>query len=147
MDPEIAGRNRAATDRLRTVAARLSERELLVPIDPPWTASALFAHMAFWDRFAHARWLRARATGGAMPLQIDEEPLETINEAALPGWAVVPPRVAVEECLTAAEAIDRLIETLEADVVSGVVAAGRERLVDRSIHRSEHLATIDRAYP
>jgi hypothetical protein len=147
MDQVIDERNRAALDRLRVIAARLSEQELPVTIDPPWTAAALFAHMAFWDRFVQARWVRAREIGIDMPLPIDDAPLEMINDAALRGWSVIPPRIAVEECLTAAETVDRFIESLDAAAVSGVLAAGRERLVDRSIHRFAHLATIERAFP
>jgi len=147
MGREIDERNRAAVDELRAIAARLSDDEFLRPIDPPWTAAALFAHMGFWDRFAHARWLQALETGSGVPLPIDDAPMELINQAALREWTVIPPRTAVEECLAAAETIDRFIGSLEDDAVSRVVLEGRERLVDRSIHRREHLDTIEGAFP
>jgi hypothetical protein len=73
--------------------------------------------------------------------------MELINQAGLPGWVVIPPRAAVEECLASAAAIDDLIESLEPDAITQVLKAGRERLVDRSIHRAEHLDTIERAFP
>ena len=147
MDSEINERNRASLDRLRTVAALLSKEELLRPIDPPWTPAALFAHMAFWDRFAHARWLHAVNIGNGTPAPIDDDPLELVNQAGLRGWAAIPAHTALEECFSAAETINAFIASLEADVVSEVVRSGRKRMVDRSIHRGEHLATIERAFP
>ena len=147
MADEIGQRNRASLDRLRAVAARLSEEELLRPIDPPWTAAALFAHIAFWDRFAHARWVHAVNTGSGAPVPIDDDPLEFVNQAGLPEWTVMPPHLAIEECLAAAEAINTLVDSLETETVSEVLNSGRERLVNRSIHRGEHLETIERALP
>jgi hypothetical protein len=147
MAQEIDERNRASLDQLRAVAIGLSDEEFLHPIDPPWTAAALFAHVAFWDRFVHARWRHAVETGTTVPVPIDDAPMEMINQAALREWAVIPPRIAAEECLTAAQTIDHFIEHLEVDAISQVVREGRERLVDRSLHRREHLDTIERAFP
>jgi hypothetical protein len=36
---------------------------------------------------------------------------------------------------------------LDADVVEELVATDRARLVDRSIHRSDHLRTLEAAFP
>ena len=58
-----------------------------------------------------------------------------------------PPRIAVQDCLEAAAEIDALIGSLEADVVSEALETGRERLADRSLHRGEHLKTIETAFP
>ena len=143
---DVNERNRASMDRLRYVAARLSEDELLLPIDPPWTTSALYAHIAFWDRFAHARWMHTVTTGSRTPLQIEDDPLELVNEAGLPGWTATPPRVAIEQCLDAAETVNRFLASLDEDTVSEVVRSGRERLANRSLHRGEHLRTIEQAF-
>jgi DinB superfamily len=146
MDPRIHGRNLASRDQLRAVGTRLSNEQLLRPIDPPWTAAALLAHMAFWDRFVHARWLHARQTGSSLPVSIDDTATELLNQAALFEWLVIAPRAAVEACLAAADALDALLESLEEETVTQVLREGRERLVDRSLHRGEHLETIERAF-
>ena len=143
----IEDRNRAAVDRLRALGARLSDEELTRVIDPPWSAAALFAHVAFWDRFVHARWLLAAKKGSRTPLPFDDALLELINDASLQQWGVIPARTAVRDCLATAEDIDALIRSLEAGVVSEVVRERRERLVDRSLHRGEHLNTIETAFP
>lgn len=147
MDPAFVERNRAQRERLWTIATRLSKEELARPIDGPWTPAALLAHVAFWDRFVHARWVQATRGESRMPQQIDDAVQDLINDAALPQWTRLPPGIAVEEALAAAEAVDTLIGSLDADIVAEVLAAGRERLVDRSLHRSEHLDTIAAAFP
>jgi hypothetical protein len=147
----IEDRNRAASEQLRALGARLSDEELTRPIDPPWTAAALFAHVAFWDRFVHARWLLAASTGSGTPLPIDDAVQglvqDLVNDACLQQWLLIPPRTAVQDCLAAAAEVDALTGSLTADVVSEVVQARRERLVDRSLHRREHLDTLETAFP
>jgi hypothetical protein len=146
VDTKINERNRASRDRLQAVGTRLSEEELLRPIDPPWTAAALLAHVAFWDRFVHARWKHALQTGSRVPLSIDDAAMELLNQAALPEWLALPPRAAVEACLAAATDLDALLESLGEESVTQALREGRERLVDRSLHRSEHLATIEQGH-
>jgi hypothetical protein len=142
----IQDRNHATGNRLRALGSRLSDAELTQSIDPPWTAAGLFAHVAFWDRFVHARWLLAASTGSRTPIDLDDALLELINDASLQQWAEIPPRAAVEDCLAATAQIDALIESLDDDAVE-VVHRRRPRLVDRSLHRGEHLVTIETAFP
>ena len=147
MKDEIDRRNQSSLDRLRAVRARLSRDDLLYPIDPPWTAAALFAHVAFWERFTHARWLHARESASGVPYPIEDFATDLVNAAALTQWLSVPPEEAVEECLEAAEIFDRYIRSLGRELVSRVLQEERPRLVDRSFHRSEHLETIEAAFP
>jgi hypothetical protein len=142
-------RNRSTTERLRVLARRLSDDELARVLDPPWTTSALFAHIAFWDRFVRVRWERAARGGARAPAPVDDALglKDEINDASLASWLAVPARIAVEDCLASARAIDDLLSTVPPDVVDEVVAAGQERLVDRSLHRGDHLRTLEAAFP
>jgi hypothetical protein len=146
LDKPIDERNSASLERLRALSATLSEEELSRPIDPPWTAAALFAHIAFWDRFVHLRWATALDSGGREPVSIDDEAMELVNGAGLPQWLRVPPRDATNDCLEAGAAVNQFIASLPPDVVSEVIASGRPRLVNRSIHRNEHLRTLEAAF-
>jgi len=140
-------RNRATTERLRALAGRLPDDELARVLDPPWTTSALFAHIAFWDRFVLARWKLAATKGSRAPDRMDDTPQDLINDAALPGWKAIPARAAIDTCLAAAEELDRLIGSLDIDVVVELERDRRERLVDRSLHRGEHLDSLESAFP
>jgi hypothetical protein len=134
-------------ERVRTLSRRMSDEELASPVDDVWTAAGLLAHIAFWDRFCRARWLHAERTGRRTPAHIEDDFTEMVNEANISHWNAVPPRAAIQECLESGEAVDELIRSLDSAVVADVIVEGGQRLVDRSIHRSVHLDTIEQAFP
>jgi hypothetical protein len=147
VNSEIEEGNSASRSWLAGILTRLSEDDMKRRIGEDWTVSALLAHLAFWDRFCRARWLHAQRTGATTPGPLDDALLELINDADLSHWAVIPPRIAAEECLEAAERIDALVGSLDDEVARKIEAEGRRRLIDRSIHRREHLSSIDAAFP
>jgi hypothetical protein len=147
MGDALDERNHDSAERLAALAGRLSDEELATVIDAPWTAAGLFAHVAFWERFVLERWRLAARRADRTPASIDLELQDLINDAALPQWLAIPPRAAAEQCATAARELDALIRALEADVRDELLADGRERLVDRSLHRRAHLDTLERAFP
>jgi DinB superfamily len=147
MPQEIADRNRSSLGRLREIGRALSDDDLRTPIDPPWTTGALFAHIAFWDRFVLERWRLAAEKGDRTPMHVDDAVMDRINDASLRQWLAIPARVAVEECLGAAAELEELLSGLDATTVAEVVGEDRERLVDRSIHRADHLRTIEASFP
>jgi len=138
------GRNRAARERLEGVIARLGGRDVV--LDDDWTAAALLAHIAFWDRLATAR-LERHLREGEPPVFATDAVTDLTNEAALRQWKDTPPLVAGRQAREAAAQIDRLIEGLPADKLDGLKALGRSFLIDRSNHRKEHLDQIERGLP
>jgi hypothetical protein len=146
-DEALDRRNRDSAERLAALGARLSERDLTAEIDAPWTAAGLFAHIAFWDRFVLERWGLAAERGEPKPMVVDDGLMDRINDASLSQWMSIPPRVAVEGCAAAASELDAFVARMDEDVRSELIAEGRERLVDRSLHREEHLRTIEAAFP
>jgi len=127
--------------RLRAIISRLDRGQLATNVMEGWSASALLAHVAFWDRFTLQRW-HSRLAGNVVP---DIGPLaDALNDAAVPMWNAVPPEVATREA-AAAEAVDRFVAALAQDVIAEVLAEGRARWIARSEHRREHLEQIERA--
>jgi hypothetical protein len=59
----------------------------------------------------------------------------------------IPPKAAVEQCLVAAAEVDAYLGGIDDEVRSDLIAEGRRRLVDRSIHRGDHLGTLESAFP
>jgi DinB superfamily len=143
MDDMLNERNAASRARIRAIAGHLSDEELSRPIDGAWTAGAVFAHVAFWDRFVLGRWRLSRESDGGVPPGLGDTIHDLVNDAALPQWVLVPPREAVQECLSASEELDTFIGSLDEDSISEVVVAGPIRLVDRSLHRDEHLDAVE----
>ena len=80
-------------------------------------------------------------------MAVDDGLMDRINDASLHQWMAIPPGVAVEECATAASDDDAFIASVEDDVRAELVTEGRERSVDRSLHRAEHLRTIEGVFP
>jgi hypothetical protein len=113
-----------------------------------WTVGQVLGHMAFWDRFLEARWRAAITAGpGAQPTVLPHELADLLNSALPPVWSglATQPAAIVAETLAAAEAVDAVIAGLPAETPVLEVLAARTALLDRSIHRKEHLAQIERA--
>ena len=144
---EIAERNRTSAERLRAIGERLSDEELARTIDRPWTAAGLFAHIAFWDRFVLERWKLAAERGDRTPMSVDDAFMERINDASLDQWMSIPPRAAVEQCVAAATEVDAYLGGIDDAIRAELVAEGRRRLVDRSLHRGDHLGSLESAFP
>jgi hypothetical protein len=110
-----------------------------------WSVGSLLAHLSFWDGLVLERWNLANRSGRLTPIGLDEELTDLINAAAMPGWrAVARSEVAAIVGATAA-AVDELVAALPDESVAEIEGEGRPRLLDRSLHRQEHLATIEDA--
>jgi hypothetical protein len=135
-------RNRASRDRLAAVIAQLGDRS--IPLPGGWTAAALLAHLAFWDGLGAARlekYLRDRK-----PMEFGSDALtEFINAAGLAQWTATPLRAAAALATDAAAKVDRVIEGVPKDVFDAIRALDAPRVLDRSLHRKEHLDEIERA--
>lgn len=141
MDSSHLSGNRAERERLRALIARLGDDDLNRALGNGWTVAATLAHLAFWDRET----LDGLETWQPTSPSRASADWDQINEGRLAEWLAMPARQAAEEAIAAAEAVDRAIESLPTERVQAILATGRVRLVDRSIHRREHLDDVERA--
>jgi hypothetical protein len=109
----------------------------------------VLGHLAFWDRFLAARWRAALAAGpGEQPASLPHELADMLNDGLPPTWGAMAAgagRVTIGDALAAAEAVDGIIARLPVETPVEAILAERPALLDRSIHRLEHLAAIDLA--
>jgi hypothetical protein len=138
IDLSIHAQNRAATERMRTLAAYLTDAQLQQPVDAHWTVAITLVHMAFWDRRVLDVLDRSEQAGSLVIPSIDI----SVNDLSLPLWAAIPPRAAVELAVTTAEALDARLEACSPALLAEVYARNL-RWVNRSTHRGEHLDEID----
>jgi hypothetical protein len=139
---DYLARNRESRERLAAVIERLGVRTVVLP--DGWTAAAVLAHLAFWDRVAAGRIEKFLRHG--KPLEFFNDVFfEYINEAGLPQWTRTPLPFAAADATEAALASDGFIEGLSAEDVSALLAAGPRRMLYRFPHRDEHLDQIERA--
>lgn len=140
VDSSYVERNRASTARIRALAERLSDEELLHPVGEHWTVAITLAHLAFWDRRAlHALDATAKA-GELVAPDIDI----VVNDYSLPLWAAIPPRAAADIAIEAAEALDARLESYPPALLE-IVNDFYPRWVIRAAHRNEHLDEVDAA--
>jgi hypothetical protein len=142
--------NESSRARLRELAESMAPGDLARRSgESDWTVGQLLGHMAFWDRFLAARWRAALAAGpGNQPIRFDHAVADQLNAGLPPTWdafARTAPAAVVADLIEAAEEVDRLIASLPEGTPLAAILGERRSLLDRSIHRREHIATLERA--
>ena len=141
MDRDYVTRNEAARERLQALVGRLTPEDLDRSIGDGWTVKAALAHLAFWDRYAVAlidQW----SIGG---FKEDEGFSSDIpNLAGLADWLAAPPAYTTREVVEAARSVDRRVEEIPPPLADAIVDGGMPRVLDRGVHRSEHLDQVER---
>jgi uncharacterized damage-inducible protein DinB len=143
MSTDYSSDNNSQRHRLIQLVARLSDADLAHPMPGGWTVATKLAHLAYWDQYALARLKTAQRSGFqvvSLSTQFDE-----INAAVRTLSEAIPPRAAAELAVAAAEAVDRLLETISPELRQSIAANGSDRLLNRSLHRREHLDQIEQA--
>ncbi len=140
IDPGIRDANHAATERIRSLGARLSDDDLRRRVGDHWTVAITLAHLAFWDRRALDALDRTAREGKVIELVIDL----VVNDLSLPLWAAIPPREAIRLAVEAAQAVDARVDDYPSELVEAVMGY-YPRWIRRSAHRNEHLAETEAA--
>lgn len=139
MERPFVVENTRERERLRRLVGRISDKDLSLPMWEEWTIAAAFAHLAFWDQRALALMKKWKITRVAL-FPIDND---VINDSILPLCLAIPPRVAANLAVTAAEAIDRELEKAGEDLISDIWQLGERFRLYRSDHRKLHLDQIE----
>jgi hypothetical protein len=130
-------RNAMELARLRALGSRLLAGELPAGITGGWTPSAVFAHLAFWDRLVLARWDLYDRDGVIETLP--DTHTDLVNAAGMPLWLDLPREAAVAQAIAAAGQVAERISTLNRAAVDVALATGRRPMLDRSFHWTPHL--------
>ena len=140
LDSSYAERNRASIERMRSLAASLTDEELQHPVGEHWTVAIVYAHLAWWDRRVMYVLDMTDESGELFIPEIDI----FVNDLSLPLWAAVPPRRAVEIALDEAEKLDRRLAAYPRQLLE-LIYDYNPRWVVRALHRGEHLGEAEAA--
>jgi len=140
LDHSFVERNRASTERIRALAARLSDEELQQSVGEHWTVAIVFAHLAFWDRRVMYVLDMTEREGKLFVPEIDI----FVNDLSLPLWAAIPPREAVRIAIETAETLDKRLEEYPPALLEEIYAY-MPRWVIRALHRNTHLDEAEEA--
>jgi hypothetical protein len=143
-DRSFEGRNARASHELSRLVDTLSAEDLATELGGGWTVATCLAHLAFWDRWQVVRWRDAAAAGLPVPADVSDNVPDLANAALETTWRALPGETAAALALQAAAEINALVAALPDNSVDAAPASGRVRLLDRSIHRLEHVTQIRR---
>jgi hypothetical protein len=141
LDQQVVQANDASRQRLRALVTGLDDDKLQLTVRDGWTVATLLAHVAFWDQSTAVRWDGYARDGDLVG--ISDAVIDVVNEANRPMWYALSGRSAAELALRAAEEIDSQIEALPAAAVNHARELGRRYMLDRSLHRNEHLDELE----
>ena len=137
-------RNAASRGRLVRLLDGLTDEDAGRAVDG-WSVATNLAHLAFWDRFLVVRWEEAAASGRVLPLDLGAPLFDLINEALASQWALTDIAAIRVLAVGAAAAVDAHVAGLADETIAAAQAAGLGRMLDRSLHRHDHLDAIDAA--
>jgi hypothetical protein len=140
MDRSFVERNRLSTERIRDLAARLSDQAMQTRVGEHWTVAIVLAHLAFWDRRVMYVLDMTERDGRLFIPEIDI----FVNDLSLPLWAAIPPREAARIAIQTAEELDRRLEDFAPALLEEIYTYNK-RWVERALHRGEHLDQADTA--
>ena len=135
--------NARERERLKKLVDRITDKELkLVIYKEGWTVAVMLGHLAFWDgrRLALIRYWRQK---GVAPSNIEGVDMHTVNDALVPFFLALPPRKLAALAVSAAEAVDKELENLPAEMLPAIEALGDRNALNRGIHRKMHLDEIE----
>ena len=132
--------NRASTERIRTLAARLTDEEMQTKVGEHWTVGIVFAHLAWWDRRVMYVLDMTEKDGRLFIPEIDI----FVNDLSLPLWAAIPPRDAARIAIETSETLDKRLEDYSPELLEEIYNYNK-RWVIRALHRGEHLDEADAA--
>src|SRR5512146_293999 len=141
---DVNAANAEARSRLAALVASLHPDDLRRSTGD-WTVAATLVHLSFWDRWQVVRWTEAVHAGAVAPPLVPDGLTDLINDTLAPVLDAVPPERAGALALAAAEAVDTIVAGLPEASIRAVAEQGRPRTADRSRHRLEHIAQIERA--
>ena len=140
LDLTYKEQNRASTERIRTLASRLTDDEMQTKVGEHWTVSIALAHLAWWDRRVMYVLDMTERDGKLFIPEIDV----FVNDLSLPLWAVIPPREAARICIETSGMLDKQLEEYSPQLLEEILNYNK-RWVIRALHRNEHLDEVDLA--
>jgi hypothetical protein len=140
LDPTYKDLNRASTERIKKLAASLSDEEMQTRVGQHWTVAIALAHLAFWDmRVMYVLDMTTR-DGRLFVPEIDI----FVNDLSLPLWTAIPPREAARIAIETSEDLDKRLEVYPQGLLEEIYKYNK-RWVIRALHRNEHLDEVDAA--
>ena len=136
---EILQDNAKELERIKALVEGMKAGDFAKQLPNGWTITQAFAHLAFWD-FSQVVRLERYIHKGVKPVSLD---FEAINDPLAQMTESLPPAAIAELVVDAAEAANRVVETLTQAQFDELIGLGLERNLHRAQHRRAHLPKIE----
>jgi hypothetical protein len=140
LDPAYKDLNRVSTERIKKLAASLTDEQLQTRVGEHWTVAIALAHLAWWDRRVMYVLDMTAKNGKLFIPEIDI----FVNDLSLPLWAAIPPREAARIAINTSQDLDQRLEVYPQNFLEEIHNYNK-RWVIRALHRNEHLDEVDAA--
>ena len=144
MTRDFIRQNEASRAQLSELIGRLDERAFEYAVGNGWKIATLLCHLAFWDQRTLFL-LREWQAGHFEVIRISAQATNSINEATKAVSRAVPGSAAGQLALESASLVDAELERISDELIEQIASNGFERLLNRSLHRLEHLRKIEEA--
>jgi hypothetical protein len=143
-DRAYVAENTRERERLRTLVERLTDDELLQPVNEYWTVAAIFGHIAFWDARVLSLADKLERGDPFTPSDAEPEDVDWINDASRPLIHAIHPREVAALAVRIAEETDARVAVLPVDRLWPRDPESPLYAV-RASHRGEHLDDVEAA--
>ena len=131
-------------ERMRALVERLTDDQLVSPVNEYWTVAGVLGHIGLWDARVLALADKLEAKGQFTPDDDEPEDVDWINDASRPLIHAIPPREAANLALRLAEEADRRVTSLPTERMYPQDPSSPLNAV-RADHRGEHLDEVEAA--
>ena len=140
LDPNYTHLNRESTNRIKKLAANLTDQAMQTRVGEHWTVAIALVHLAFWDRRVLATLESTEKNKKLSVVEVDT----VVNDLSLPIWETVPAEEAIRLAIETANELDNQLENFPKDLLEEIYNHNK-RLVLRALHRNEHLDEVEEA--
>jgi hypothetical protein len=139
MERPFVQENARERARIKKLADSLSDTDLNLPLSAGWNIAVALVHLAFWDQRAVIVTQKWKKEGVKALPAIDTD---NINDALVPISLAIPPRLAANLALAAADAIDTELEQASDVLIEAISALNEPTRLNRAKHRKLHIDEI-----
>jgi DinB family protein len=144
VDRSFVAANTRELERLKTLVAGLSDKQLAAMVNEYWSVAGVLGHIAFWDGRALFMAGKLQRREPFTTSENEPEDVDWINDSSRPLIHAIAPRVVAELAVSIAEETDQLVAALPDELLAGLDESSPLNPV-RASHRGEHLDEIEAA--
>lgn len=136
-------KNDNSRKKISDILNRISDSQWHTEIGGGWTVGTMLCHIAFWDKMTIERLQVLKETGNLTSVP-EKDNLDVINDSVrymCSAFSLEAGKRLVIDCMNQ---VDLLVSQLTPDEIKILQESGRERWIQRNLHREIHLPGLEK---